>query len=95
MKLQQKLDGKLDLSALIMVNKSACLLIPSLNTQGPPIVFTIKFGENNKILRRNPISYRGVYLWCLFYEPYLATHQSNFKKSELKKKKQNNRITPA
>ena len=65
-----------------MVNKSASLLIPSLY---------IKFGENNRILRRDPISYRGVYLWCLFYEPNLATHQSNFKKLKLKKK----RITPA
>ena len=59
---------------LVMIIINACLL----DTQVLPIVFIIKCRVVINILRHSPISFTQVSLWCLCFNPYLTTYQSNW-----------------
>ena len=64
---------------LVMVIENACFVdsLICMDWTVLPTVFTIECGVVNKICRRDPISFKHVSLWCLFFDPHLITHQSN------------------
>ena len=44
-----------------------------------PIIFIIERDVFNNIWKHNPIVYKQVYLWSLFFDSHWTTHQSNIR----------------
>ena len=62
---------------LVLITRSACLLILLLNVEVLPSVFIIPCGLVNQIWRHSAISLNVCFFMCLSFDPHLTTHQWN------------------